>query len=237
MQLMSNRDILETYILCGKINKTDIESLDNESLDIILDSNLDISNMLSEITKVKDANILCLGLYLCIWIVLNQESVDIGQYTLDQSARIIKSYIKYLNKSLLYTVVKELFDRITNNIRKCKNKLDVDYILGECKVYNINYTRNTVYIDNKIYKFKRVAFKNDIYFDIYMDNIKVKENISAIRVYKDKIDFYTWNDTYEILKNCFQKDIDLICIWYNTQLKGKINKALSDVLNIGWIYG
>lgn len=237
MQLMSNRDILETYILCGKINKTDIESLDNESLDIILDSNLDISNMLSEITKVKDANILCLGLYMCIWIVLNQKSVDIGQYTLDQSARIIKSYIKYLNKSLLYTVVKELFDRITNNIRKCKNKLDVDYILGECKVYNINYTRNTVYIDNKIYKFKRVAFKNDIYFDIYMDNIKVKENISAIRVYKDKIDFYTCNDTYEILKNCFQKDIDLICIWYNTQLRGKINKALSDVLNIGWIYG
>ncbi len=45
MQLMSNRDILETYILCGKINKTDIESLDNESLDIILDSNLDISNV------------------------------------------------------------------------------------------------------------------------------------------------------------------------------------------------
>ena len=70
-----------------------------------------------------------------------------------------------------------------------------------------------------------------------MDNIKVKENISAIRMYKDKIDFYTWNDTYEILKNCFQKDIDLICIWYNTQLRGKINKALSDVLNIGWIYG
>ena len=56
-------------------------------------------------------------------------------------------------------------------------------------------------------------------------------------MYKDKIDFYTWNDTYEILKNCFQKDIDLICIWYNTQLRGKINKALSDVLNIGWIYG